>query len=268
MKNLPLALAILLLASSARAVPVILSATRAVTISGSARGADGGQSYLQPQVPSSQFAPFSATLSDQANWHFPFQGHDWPVPLHAESDAMQTSWITPTSFAVGQRVSTETWYPLPAQGSDFRSSVSAFASSVFHVDFRLLESTGITLGVAWEWSAIHETTFSRDFSLNSLGGGIALDFSDLSFNDGLRASYPGLESIRGQYGYTGLLPAGDYRLIFDISMASPSDPFGSFGHEVFGLNVQFATPDTGSTWVLFALSLTGIIYIRRRTASG
>ena len=268
MKNLPLILAVLLLASQAHAVPVILSATRNVTISGFAVGTDGSQNYSQTQTPSSQFAPFSANISDQANWHFIYQDHDWPFPLHAASRALQYSTIGSDFIAVGASAFVETWTPLPAAGGlnpgvivgDF-----ALATSVFHIDFRFDEPTVIGLGLSREFSPT--IGLSMPFSLTALGGELALGFNDLKPVEWVgvgipRYSYPGVGSFFDQYRYDGVLPAGDYRLIFDATTTASTDPLGMQSSAQLGLSLQFGVPDAGATVVLLGLSMAGLICAR------
>jgi hypothetical protein len=139
---------------------------------------------------------------------------------------------------------------------------------VFHIDFRFDEPTAIGLGLSRDFTfGSGGNTLNMPFSLTALGGGLALGFNDLKAIETVgippRYSYPGVGSLWGQYRYDGVLPAGDYRLIFDATTTASTDPLGMQSSAQLGLTLQFGVPDAGATVVLLGLSMAGLICARR-----
>jgi len=263
MKLVAAAAVFLLLPAQAYADLISLSGTASVSVSGEARSGailgGAGDSYSQTQSVLAPFAAFDGSVSGIATWTIPPDpSYTLPTTFIASSQADQNSTFATDGISISGDLSAQ---HSPNVGFPF-AFTSSSATSVFDVIFAVDEPMAYALSLNVTGQAGHGFTMFLSapvFSLTQVGGGLSLDTSDLL------TPGPGAWSYTG----TGLLPAGNYHLVFDLNAAPiGNDPLGDFQTKNFSLGLQVSdVPETGTTVVLFGLSLAVLFGLRRFPAA-
>jgi hypothetical protein len=263
MKILTAAAVLLLLPAQAYADLISLSGMASVSASGEARSGailgGAGDSYSQTQSVLAPFATFNGSASGVATWTIPPDpSYTLPTTFSASSQAVQNSTFATDGISISGDLSAQHSANV---GFPF-AFTSSSATSVFDVIFAVDEPMAYALALNVMGQDGHGFTMfisAPVFSLTQVGGGLSLDTSDL------------LTPSRGTWSYTGtgLLSPGNYHLVFDLNAAPVgNDPLGDFQTKDFSLGLQVSdVPDTGTTVVLFGLSLAVIFGLRRFRAA-
>jgi len=220
-----------LAAAAVQAQIVVISDYGSVSVSGTAAGVDGKQSFSDSK--DSATAPFTLNASGSANWTDTTLSYDnlgvpKPISASASATASQTLGITSASISAGGQLSAADGFnrvfQVPGQ------SASATAQSSFATTFLVQSAIEFSLSVA-------DSSFNSDpgpsgwkYSLKSSSGSDVLSELSPSFSQGPG----GLATLE----YDGTLEPGTYTLSMLGLEVAIVDPLGDSGNGSYDMKLD------------------------------
>lgn len=251
----------------AKANVIPLSIIADVTATGEVRiyvpGNDKILAFDESQSASGPLTSINQSVAGKAELPIPS-----PFPsgyfIHTDSKAAQSASIGANGIALAGDIGAFNWahpgYPV--------SQAVSHATTTFDVTFRVEGSATFDLmltGFGLYNSGIPFTpplSSLLDFSFSALDGSMSIGLGDLTSPSGF------FSRNYWDVGTSGILAAGDYRLVHNLMVYSNSDPIGDSGTANFSLNLAI-TPtaatvaDGGALHLSLLFSIGTLIWLRR-----